>query len=199
MTEPAQRPAGIAIVVGSLVSVFAMGHHPSVSSGGTEAVAEAAREAAVAGVVHGGLIAMMVAMAYGLWVFAERLGLSAGIVRLGAVSYVLGLGAMLGATLISGFIVPGLSNHYAGGGADLGTMEAARHLMTFGFVANQVLAKLGAVATSAAIVLWSVRLAGRAGANRAIGWFGMALGAELAALLLGGYLRLDVEGRRAVV
>jgi hypothetical protein len=194
---PSQRPAGIVILAGSILSVFAMAHHPSVSASGAAAMAEMAREAGLAGLVHGTLIAMMVAMIYGFWVFAERLDLSAGVVRLGTVSYVAGVGAMIGAALISGFVVAALGASYAG--AEAGAIEAASPVLAFGHAANQALAKLGVIAMSAAILLWSVRLTGRTGADRAIGWLGVAIGVLPAALLLSGQLRLDVAGMGAVV
>jgi hypothetical protein len=185
------------ILVGSILSVFAMGHHPSVSGSGAAAVAELAREAALARLVHGSLIALMVAMIYGFWVFAERLDLSAGAVRLGMVSYLVGVGAMIGAALISGFVVTGLGERYAG--ADPAAIEAVRHLMSFGHAGNQALAKLGVLAMSAAILLWSTRLARRTGANRAIGWLGVAVGLVPPVLLLSGRLQLHVAGMGAVV
>lgn len=204
MTQPAvdapgasQRPAGIVILVGSILSVFAMGHHPSVSGSGAAAVEELAREAALAGLVHGSLIALMVAMIYGFWVFAERLDLSAGVVRLGTVSYLVGVAAMIGAALISGFVVSGLGARYAG--AEPGAIETARHLMAFGHAANQALAKLGVMAMSGAILLWSARLSGRSGTNRVIGWLGVAIGLVPPVLLLSDRLQLDVTGMGAVV
>jgi hypothetical protein len=204
MTQPAvdgpgasQRPAGFVILAGSILSVFAMGHHPSVSGSGAAAMAELAREAALARLVHGSLIALMVAMISGFWVFAERLDLSSGVVRLATVSYLVGVGAMIGAALISGFVVSGLGAWYAG--AEPAAIEAASHLMVFGHASNQALAKLGVTAMSAAILLWSVRLTRRTGANRAIGWLGVAIGLVPPVLLAADQLRLDVAGMGGVV
>jgi hypothetical protein len=104
---------------------------------------------------------------------------------------------MIGAALISGFVVSSLGAFYEG--AAPAAIESARHLMSFGHAANQALAKLGVMAMSAAILLWSTRLAGRAGVNRAIGWLGLAIGLVPPVLLVASRLQLDVMGMGAVI
>lgn len=195
---PSGLPAGIVIAIGSLLSVFAMSHHPSIGAGDTtEVIAELTREAGIAGVVHGAMIVMVAALVFGFWVFSERLGLRFATVRAGLVAYVLGAVAMIGAATISGFVVPGIGMQYAGGSA--AEMETALQLMAFGHVANQALAQLGVIAMSVAILSWSSMLVGRVGVNRAIGLLGLVVGLVPAAALLGGHLRLDVHGMGMVI
>ena len=64
---------------------------------------------------------------------------------------------------------------------------------------NQALAKLGVIATSAAIVLWAIALLHDSKRARWLAIVGLATGLAPALALLAGWIRLDVHGMLIVV
>ena len=191
------RSSGWALVLGTVLSVFAMAHHPSAGASGAAArLAEMAREATLSGIVHGALIALMLVVFFGLVGLAGVLGFGLGRVRAGLIAYSAGVVCMIGAALLSGFIVPALAGSYAGSPE---TAEALVPIFSLCFRANQALAEVGVVAQSAGIFFWSWVLLGRSGWVRGVGWLGLGAGAVPILGLLSGRLHLDVHGMLAVV
>lgn len=189
--------AGIVLVAAPLLTVFAMAHHPTAGGESTaERLASMVRLGALASWVHGILIALVLAIFLGLLAFAARLGWSFP-VRAGAIVYGLGVVCMVGAALVSGFIVPGLAERYVD--ASRAAMEAAMPAFHLSHEANQALAKVGTVAMSAGIFLWSLVLVNRPGWLRALGLFGLLVGSFPVLGLLLGRLELDVHGMFLVV
>lgn len=196
------RATGLILVIASVLSIAAMTHHPSTGASGTaERLAETAREATLAGWVHGLLIALMLLIFWGLLRFAGGLhgGWSSSRTQIGAVAYAVGVVCMIGAAAVSGFVVPGLAAHYAEQAPEV--MEGAVPILRLCFEVNQALARIGAVAMSAAILLWSWVLAASAAPRwgRALGAFGLLVGAFPVLGLLTGSLELDVHGMLAVI
>jgi hypothetical protein len=191
------RTAGIVLVAATLLSILMMAHHPSVGAHDAAAVvAEMSGKADLSRIVHGVLIALIGAELFAFLVFCDRLGARRNEVRAGLVAYAIGAGAMIGAALISGFVVTSLAAHYAGLSAD----DANRFvdLSRLGMSGNQALAKLGVMGMSAAIVAWSIALfADRA--NRWLAVVGFVIGAAPVVALLVGAIRLDVTGMTLVV
>lgn len=191
------RVAGWSLVVGTALSVFAMAHHPSAGATGTAArLAEMAREATLSGVVHGGLIALMVLVLFGLVGLAGALGFGLGRVRAGLIAYSVGVVCMIGAALVSGFIVPGLATSYTGSAE---AIEGLVPVFSLCFRANQALAQVGVVAQSVGLFFWSLVLLERPSWVRGVGLLGLAVGVLPILGLLSGRLHLDVHGMLAVV
>ena len=163
-----------------------------------EAVRQIARSSALAGVVHGVLMAFMLIIVYGLSEFALRRGATRPAIRAGCIAYCAGVIVMLGAAMVSGFIVPGLmaiTPHTSP--TDLAVNV---QLLLLCRVLNQSCANFGAVAMSAGIAFWSLDLLRReAGWRRGIGVAGMVIGALPAVALILGVLHLNVQGMSAVV
>jgi hypothetical protein len=192
------RAEALAIGVGSVLSVVLMAHHPSTrASDMAEGIAQTARAAGLSGLVHGGLIVTMVVVFFGVLGLAGRLGWFKARVRAGALAYGLGVVAMAGAALVSGFLVPGFARAYAGAsGVDA---DALRPIFQLCYQTNQVLARAGTMALSAATLVWSLVMLERDPLARAVGALGLAAGALPVLGLLSGYLRLTVHGMGAVV
>jgi hypothetical protein len=191
------RVSGWSLVAGTALSVFAMAHHPSAAASGTaERLAEMARMATLSAVVHGTLIALMLLIVFGLVGLAGALGFGLARVRAGMVAYSAGVVCMLGAALVSGFIVPALAGSYAGSTEN---MDLLAPVFSLCFRANQALAEVGVVAQSVGIFLWSLVLLGRSEGVRWVGWLGFVAGALPVLGLLAGRLHLDVHGMLAVV
>jgi hypothetical protein len=195
---PGARTAGVVLIATSLLSVLLMAHHPSAASHDTAGIAaEIAGKAPLSRFVHGALIAMIGAQIFAFVEFCRRIGLGDGAVRAGFIGYALGACAMIGAALISGFLVSDLSEHYRSLAA--GELDAYRHLLRFAMAANQTLAKFGVVAMSAGIVSWSIAIVRGSRAPRWLGALGFVAGLAPAVALAIGVLALDVHGMLLVV
>ena len=189
------RTAGIVLIAASLLSILLMAHHPTAGTHDHAALAaDLAGSANLSRFVHGGLIALIAAQIFAFTIFVTRIDSGRSAARAGLVAYAIGAGAMIGAALISGFVVSDLAERYADGtDADL-FVQLARFAMT----GNQALAKLGVVAMSAAIVLWAIAFMHRRRGH----WLaivGLLAGVLPAAALALGFIRLNVTGMMLVV
>ena len=200
LNEPVEsasaRRAGIVLVAATIVSIVAMAHHPSVGSHDPgAAIAEIGTKASLSRIVHGVLIALMGLELYAFAVFADRIGARRDAVRVGFVGYAIGIGAMIGAATISGFVITSLAAHFADAGAD---PSAFANLARLAMTGNQALAQLGTIAISAAILAWSIALL-RDRSNRWLAIIGFAASVLPALALVAGVIRLDVTGMTLVV
>lgn len=193
----AARNAGIVLIASSLLAVLFMAHHPTVATHDVAKVAaDIAGMASLSRFVHGGLIALLAAQLFAFTVFCRWAGAERSVVGAGLVAYGIGTGAMIGAALISGFVVSDLATYYSqetGVSTDLFT-----HLARLAMTGNQALAKLGVVAMSSAIVLWAFALF-RAHRPAWMAAVGLLAGAAPAIALAAGLIRLDVTGMMLVV
>jgi hypothetical protein len=197
-SRTAARAAGALLVGGSILEIAVMAHHPSVHAHDVAAVVVQLQAlGALSAWVHGVLIALMLTVFFALTEFAWQRGITRPAIRAGLIAYAAGVVAMMGAALVDGFVTPRLAILGAGlGAADLSIMAQLLHLcMLF----NQALARLGAIAMSAAIIAWSLDLLLRAGLERALGVAGMAIGLGCVAALIAGVLQLDVHGMMLVL
>ena len=140
----ADRIAGGALILGSLLSVFVMAHHP-----------EHVDPNGLVGLVHGAMIALMSATAFGFAHFALRRGAARPEILAGLIAYFIGLAADLGAGTINGFVVPALATH--------GATLSGRDVFLLAWESNQALARLGVFATAAAFTFWSIDFLRRPG------------------------------------
>jgi hypothetical protein len=172
----ADRIAGGALILGALLSVFAMAHHPDhVDPGG------------LVGIVHGAMIVLMSVIAFGFAHFARRRGLARPAILAGLIAYLVGLVAGLGAATTNGFVVPALAAH--------GAALSGRDVFLLAWEANQALAKLGVFATAAAFTFWSLDFLRRPGLEpKAIGGLGLLAGLGPAILLATGLTDMHVGG-----
>jgi hypothetical protein len=195
---PNARIAGIAMALASLLSVALMMRHPSLGSHSiAEVVDEIGAKAMPSRVVHGALIALIGTLIYAFIEFSQRLGSKRLPVRAGLVAYLMGSGTMIGAALISGFLVPDLAATFARGRAE--DLDAFRNLLTLCSLGNRTLANCGVIAMSAGILLWSIALLSSHRRHVRIGVLGLVAGAAPAGALLLGLFRLDVLGMTLVV
>jgi len=190
------RIAGIVLVAATLLSILMMAHHPSASTHDPASLAaDIAGTATLSRAVHGVLIALIGFELYAFVVFSGRLAPGRSAARAGFVAYAIGAGAMIGAALISGFIVSSLGVYYASAPDPTPFVDFARLSMT----GNQALAKLGVVAMSAAIVLWAIALLHDSKRARWLAIVGFVTGLAPAIALLAGWVRLDMHGMLLVV
>jgi hypothetical protein len=189
---------GFILSAASLLEVVGMSHHPSVQASDiSQAVEQIARFSTLSAVVHGVLITLMLLIAYGFVEFAGRRGLRRPLIRAGAIGYGCGVLAMIGAALVSGFIITELASLIPH--ATTLDLQINRQLLLLCRVLNQSCANFAVVAMSAGIVCWSLDLCDESGSRRAVGIFGCLVGLVPALALLFGKLQLDVRGMTEVV
>ncbi len=197
-TRQLTTAAGYALIIGSILAVVFMSHHPSIAADGlVERLQELKAEAAMAAWVHGLMILVIVAWLYGAWGLSARLGLNRALPPLALILFSLGCLAYMLAALVSGFVVTELGVYYAGGSPE--QMQQAPGFLRAGWIANQALANAGLIGTSLAIAMWSLTMLGIGGRLRWLGLLGLLASLMPAVLLLTGHLSLHVTGMTLVV
>ena len=132
--------------------------------------------------VHGVAIASVCAYAFGYATLARRLGLERPLVLAGLVTYLIGCVAMIGATILDGFVTP----HIASDAIVATAPERVRFaydLVHYTGVLLSDLAKLGWILQAIGAVAWSVALLRERGLERAIGMVGLASSALVVAAI----------------
>jgi hypothetical protein len=196
-SDPAARTAGIILIASSVLAVLFMAHHPTAETHDAAALAaDIGGKASLSRFVHGGLIALLAAQLFAFTVFCRWVGAERGAVGAGLVAYAIGTGAMIGAALISGFVVSDLATHYAHEAA--GDSQAFMDLLRISMTGNQALAKLGVITMSIAIVLWAFALF-RTHRPVWVAIVGLLAGLVPAVALATGLIHLDVAGMLLVV
>jgi hypothetical protein len=179
---PNGTAAGIAIAVSAIATIFAIAHHPTVTTRApAEAIAQMVRLATMDRIVHGVVIVLLGALLFGFSVFSLRRGLHRQLVVAALLAYAAGSGVMIGAALIDGFLIPQIAARYAGARPDVITFAA--QILSVCAMTIQILAQFGVLALSSAVVLWSADLVQTPGALRVTGIIGVASGAAAVVVL----------------
>ncbi len=192
------RAAGALLIGGSILEIAAMAHHPSVHAHDIAAVlVQLQALSAVSAWVHGVLIALVLTVFFALTEFAWQRGITRPAIRAGLIAYAAGVVAMMGAALVDGFVTSRVATLSTGVSAT--DLQVTAQLLRLCVLFNQALAHLGAVAMSVGIAAWSLDLVRGAGAERALGVFGVVIGLGCVAALIAGVLQLDVHGMMLVL
>jgi hypothetical protein len=201
MADAARRRAfiaGLILAGGTVLEIAAMAHHPSLHSPDiAQAAQQIARLSRQSAWVHGSLLALMLIIAFGFSEFALRRDLRRPLVRAGAVFYGVGVLVMIGAGLVSGFIITDLMSltpHVTD--VDL---QINAQLLILCRVLNQSCANFATVSISAGILFWSIDLLHQSGLPRLIGALGLGVGILPVFALMFGLMRLNVHGMMAVL
>jgi hypothetical protein len=182
---PRGAGGGAAIILSSVIAIAAISHHPSAGRTHDGAVLLARIVAARDGLhaVHAVAILAAGGLLFGFLVFSLRRGIRDDAVLAGLVSYAIGTGAIIGAALIDGFLVPGLGARYATGSP--AQIAVAVQLLWACGSAIQVLTKLWLFASSLAVIAWSIGMLRGTALVRGLGIFGLA--ASVLVIGLGGF------------
>ncbi len=186
--------SGILLFASCLAVVLVMGLHPTGHElMDTEAFERLAR---LNKGIHGVAIAALPTLFVGLLGLWRRLSPSE-LSTAALVAFGLGVVAGVSAAVASGFVAPVFIERAleAGEGRD-GPNHA---LLTFAGALNQGFAAVYVVATSAAILLWSLSMLRTGRMGRSVASAGIAVGAVFLLLLLAGHLHLGVHGFGMVV
>jgi len=183
--DPSGKTAGIVIVASALLTIFAVAHHPTLRAKTPESViAGMVALAPIDMVVHGSLIAIVIALIAGLAVFTVRLGLNEQSAIAAFVVYSLGAFAVVSAALIDGFLTPAIAFHYVHSQAL--ELRQGIGLLVLASLAIQVLTKFGLLAMSAGVLFWSIVLLRRTRIIMGIGILGVASALGVVAVLAFG-------------
>jgi hypothetical protein len=192
------RAAGIAIAAATIVStIFVALDRSGGGSNPLEILQGIARLQGLKELVHGVAIASVCGYAFGYTVLARRLGLQRLLVLAGLVTYLLGCVAMIGATILDGFVTP----HIA---ADAITAAPERVAFAYnlvhylGVVLND-LAKLGWILQAVAALAWSVALIHEKGFNRTVGFVGLLSSALVGIVVIGSATDMSMTSLLSVL
>ena len=193
------RLAGISLVVAAVLEVFAMAHHPTITTPNIlDAIQQITRFRQLDALVHGVLMALLLIVLYALSEFILRRDIFRPAIRAGLIAYGCGVLVMLGAGMVSGFVLPevlGLTPHTSATDLDINLQ-----LILLCRALNQSCANFATVALSTGIIFWSYDLLRReTGWRRALGTAGLIVGIIPAIALIIGLFRLDVQGMTAVL
>jgi hypothetical protein len=178
---PSDRAAGVAIATATVVStVFVALDRSGGGAAPAEILAGIAALASLKALVHGVAIASVCAYGFGYVALARRLGLQRPLVLAGVVAYLFGCAAMLGATLVDGFVIPHVAIDALAYPARIGFAYDLAH--DLGIVVND-LAKLGWVLQALGAVAWVGTLLRARGFARSVGAVGLASGALVCVLI----------------
>ena len=185
------RAAGTVLLGLCALALLFMAHHPTLGAPGYDTLAEeAAAESGLNGLVHGMLIAITAGFFVCLAMFAELLNRNYFLTRAGLSVFGIATLTMIGAALVSGFIVPETARKLLS--AEMAN-EFEPILRMLG-ATNQTLAETGVIAYGAGMLLWGARLVRMSGFARISGLAGLAGGAALAGGILSGQLHLNITG-----
>jgi hypothetical protein len=182
------RKAGIALIAGSLGGILAMAIHP----GQAWLPIDHPYLSILSGTAHSVAMLSVLLLFLGLCRLAQRLAARDRLSFAAIVTYGFACVAAMIAAAVSGFIMPNILARMAR------DVPAAAHqwqiLIAGIFQINQAFARIFAVATSLAIVLWSGAALRNGGLGRGVAIYGCIIGSLITIGIAIGHLRLDVHG-----
>lgn len=186
--------SGICLIAGSLASMLVMVLHPT---GGDVVTSANFGQMAVLNIgVHSLGIAAVPVLFVGLLGVCRRLG-HPDLTNAALVAYGFAGVAAMGAAVASGFVVTPVLQQILTG--DAASRDAYQALLKYTGMWNQGFATVYLVASSVAILLWSLAILKSASLPRAAGIAGIVVGGGVLLAFLGGWVRLDAHGFGIVI
>jgi hypothetical protein len=181
---------GSALILSVLGLIMTAALHPT-GQQVVDSAESAERFGLLAAGVHALALTSVGVTSFGLVGLARRLGLERPDVAAAAVAWAMAIMAVICAASFSGFVGPAVAK------AIFAAEQADRHVLKQFFdyngMLNQAFAKFHVVASSVAIVLWSIAML-RTGFGRALGVVGCVVPAVTVGALVSGRLVMDVHG-----
>lgn len=188
------RKGGLALIAGALGLLVTMSLHPS---GHDLFVPGEFASAARLGLVAHALalatlpLSFLGALALARRLAPDRLGLA------GLVLYGFALLAGMIAAAVSGLVAPEVARALLA--TEPGRSDVWQALFHFNGLLNQAFAKVLVVASSAAIVVWSIAIVRSGALARGAGLYGLLAGPVVVLALVSGHVELDVHGFGLIV
>jgi hypothetical protein len=189
------RKSGIALIAGSFGGIITMAIHPT--GGGPFTPEQIEHLATASAIAHSLAMISFVVVFLGVCGLVRRIATADRIAFSGLVVYGLACVAVLIATAVSGFIVPDIMRRMAHDVPAAG--QQWRMIITGIFQINQAFSRIYSVATSVAIILWSVSALRNGGLSRKVAIYGCVIAPLIVLGIVIGHLRMDVHGMGAVV
>lgn len=183
---------GVALIAGAAGMVVTMIFHPTGHDLLAPAGEVARRNELVAVATHSLALASTPVLFFGFLGLSRRLGAGRTPVAAALVAYGFGAVASTFAAVVSGLVAPTLTRQMLG--ADEATRPALHRLFSYNGLLNQSFAKVFVVASSLAVVLWSISVLKAGGFARAVGVVGCVVGTVSLLAFFSGHLRLNVHG-----
>jgi hypothetical protein len=178
------RTAGIAIALATVLStVFVALDESGGGKGQLEILQSIAQLQMLKAWVHGVAIASLCAYAFGYAALARRLSLQRPAVLAGLACYLMGCVALVGATVVDGFVIPHLAADAAAGSPT--RLQVGYELVHAAGIALTDAARIGWLLQAAGALAWAGVLVGEAGSARLIGIVGGVANLAVAAAVLG--------------
>lgn len=189
----AESVYGSALIAGTLAGMVTMVLHPT----GSQLLADVQRVAPVGIAVHALALAGLPITFFGAIGLTRKLSLDGEGPIAALVAYGMAAVAVLIAAVASGLLATGLASHLAvASGTD---RELTAALFNYTGQINQAFAKVYAIASSVAILLWSGAIVSHGRLARGSGILGIVVGVLALLAVTIGHMRLDVHGFGAVV
>jgi len=195
--EVSGRLPGLVLIGSAAAAIVGMLHHPTGHGATGAELAESLVEAGpMLRLVHGAMIALLLALTYGVTGYAIRRGLDRPLVLLGLITFVAGIFVMLPAPLLDGFVIADFAAQ-ARGSADV--MGAFSAVSLFAMDMLLAFAKASSVLIAFGIALLSAGMMHDRGLMRWLGIVGVVTALPGAIAILSGHLQLDRHGMTLIV
>lgn len=185
-----ERVAGWAIIGSAFLTLVAIMHHPTVHNApAAEVLSRIGAISVHDRVIHGALMAFLLALLFGFTVFSRRLGLHHTLPLLGLIAFAAASVALAGAAVVDGFLVPDVARKYAG--TDAASIRVGIGLLAYCAIVIQELTRLAITTSCIAVACWSASMLVPAYGRwtRVVGALGIVAAAyTLIALSLTGYI-----------
>jgi hypothetical protein len=188
------RLAGIALIAGSAAMIITMASHPQ-SIPANPDVAEAVAHMLIA--VHSLALASVPVLFLGAWGLSRRLDAPGRMAMVGLVLYGFALVAVTSSAVFDGLVAPSLIRRIVA--ATPANHDLWQLAMLYNFELNQAFARLFAVASSIAILLWSVAIVRRGVLSRAVGIYGCVIAPLIIVAVASGLLTPNVHSFGALI
>lgn len=142
--------------------------------------------------VHSLALASLPVLFLGTWGLSRRLAAADRLAMAALVLYACASVVVMNAAVFDGLVAPNLIRKIVAATAE--TREGWRMLFNYNFQLNQAFARLYAVASSLAMVLWSAAILRGGALNRGLGIYGLVLGPTTVVGVFSGRLNPDVHG-----
>jgi hypothetical protein len=142
--------------------------------------------------VHSLAIASIPVIFLGAWGMSRRIGGADRLAWAGLVLYAVAGIAVMNAAVCDGLLAPNLIRQIVSATPE--TRDGWRLVMNYNFQMNQAFARVYAVASSLAVVLWAVSILRNRTLGRGVGVYGVVLGAVTVAGIFSGFLTPDRHG-----
>jgi hypothetical protein len=189
------RMSGLALIAGSAGMIITMSLHPT----GHIAAAQMEPMLRMLIGVHALALACVPVLFLGTWGLSRRMASPDRLAVMGLVVYSFALLAVMNAAVADGLVTPSVLRQIVASAGTPAAIDGWRMISKYNFYVNQGYAQVFVVASSVAILLWSVSIFRGRTLGRGLGFYGCILGVATLAALFSGHLNLDAHGFGAVV